>query len=469
VTRRIIAAALLFVVLCCHPVLCGVDSKSAGAANSASAALLPVSPQPVTQESRLEYGFDVRVRTENWNNIQDANGLSDDERHHVRFRTRTWAKLNTGHFDIYLRLANEFRKQTTPEQKLNPDEVFVDSLYLDFKKLPVAGLSLRVGRQELAPKGDGLLFSDPSSCDGSRSFYYNAVDLAYEAKKSKLELLGILDPRQEQFLPLVHNSNKYLNEWDEQAVGVYYTDRNRRLIDIDAYYFYKKEVHDYRPGRERLFQPDRHVQTAGARVVRRMPGRFAGAGEFAYQWGAQHPDRPISAWAATASLKKEFAARWKPYVSGSYVGLSGDDPKTASIEGWDPIFSRYPRWSDLYVYSLLGERGQGYWSNMNVWQAEAGFTPSKRVGFRAALQRLGSWHAAGTPASTFGAGGLRGTNAYFRSDITLAPGVRGHLQYERLLPGSFYSHDAPGYFFRAEIGYEWKGKWGRVGSQERRR
>lgn len=396
------------------------------------------------------------MRTENWNNILDANDAADDERHHVRFRTRTWMRLNTSHVDLYVRLANEFRKQTTPEQRLNLDEVFVDSLYLDFKNLIVPGLSLRVGRQELDPKGDGLIFSDPSSCDGSRSFYYNAVDLAYTKKKSKLELLAILDPRQEQFFPLIHGQKKYLNEWDEQAIGFYYTDRNLKLTDVDAYFFHKKEVHDYRASTNPLFQPDRHVETAGVRVSRRLTRRFTATSEYAYQWGTQHPAREIHAWAVTASLKKEFAARWKPYVSGGLVALSGDDRCTSAMEGWDPIFSRYPKWSDLYLYSLTPERGVGYWSNLRMWQAEAGIAPSKRVSLKATLLKLGSWHSLDLPTSTFGEGRSRGTNLAVRSDLLLAPGVKAHLQYERLIPGDFYRHQAPGYFLRAEISYEWR-------------
>ncbi len=440
--------------------LLSVSAVAVESDSDATTAALPNAPATATAESRLDYGFDVRVRSENWNNIQDQNDASDDERHHVRFRTRTWMKVNTGRVDLYVRLANEFRKQTTPELRLNLDEVFVDSLYLDFKKLPLSGLTLRVGRQELAPKGDGLLFSDASSCDGSRSFYYNALDLTYSRKKSKLELLAILDPRQEQFLPLIHNQSKYLNEWDEQAIGLYYTDRNHKLSDLDAYYFYKKEVHDYRAAVNRSFQPDRHVQTAGIRVLRRLPRSFTMTSELAYQWGAQHPEIRIRGWAATTWIKKEWTARWKPYVLAAFVGLSGDDRKTAGVEGWDPIFSRYPRWSDLYVYSLVPEGGQAYWSNLKMWEAEAGMAPATRVSLKASLIRLGSWQST-VPTSTFGSGTLRGTTVAVRADLLLARGVKAHLQYERLDPGDFYRHDFPGYFMRAEISYEWKRNWGR--------
>ncbi len=38
--------------------------------------------------------------------------------------------------------------------------------------------------------------------------------------------------------------------------------------------------------------------------------------------------------------------------------MSGDDPSTDDNEGWDPLFSRWPKWSELYIYSLATEGGR---------------------------------------------------------------------------------------------------------------
>jgi hypothetical protein len=233
---------------------------------------------------------------------------------------------------------------------------------------------------------------------------------------------------------------------------------------VDAYFFHKKEIHDYRAALNPLFQPDRHVETSGARLVRRLPRGFTASEEAAYQWGAQHPNVTIRGWMTSASLKRQFNAKWKPYVLGGYTAYSGDDPKTADrVEGWDPIFSRYPKWSELYLYSLGPERGLGYWSNMGIWQGEAGFSPAKWVKVRGDVYRLGAWNAPARAGSVFGTGTSRGTDFFLRADFTLRPGVKGHLQYERLLPGDFYSHQAPAYFLRGEISYEFKGGVGKLG------
>jgi len=34
------------------------------------------------------------------------------------------------------------------------------------------------------------------------------------------------------------------------------------------------------------------------------------------------------------------------------------------------LYSRWPKWSELYIYSQVPEKGVAYWTNLNMWQAE---------------------------------------------------------------------------------------------------
>jgi hypothetical protein len=416
----------------------------------------------------FQYGFEERIRTEDWNNASDYSNATDDERHQLRYRTRTWFSLGNDLAEFNARLVNEFKKQTLPNVRLNLDEVFFDSLYIDIKKTPIRGLSVRVGRQDLN-RGEGFILMDGSSGDGSRSMYFNAVDFTYAFKKSKFELIGLLDPRQDRFLPRIHNQGKYLNEWDEQAVGLYYTDRNHKNTDFDAYYFHKKEVNDYRAASNAQYQPDRHIETLGGRIVQRLKPSVTITGDFAYQWGTQHantltvaPASDIRAWGGYGYVKKTFASRMKPYVLGGFVALSGDDPATLDKnEGFDPLFSRWPKWSELYVYSLVPERGVAYWTNTRMFQTETGFTPWKPVTFRATLYVQDAFHAfTQGKASMFSNGTHRGENVQLRMDYTLTPSLKGHILYESYIPGSFYTQPSHSGFFRAEIMYTFKDKIG---------
>jgi hypothetical protein len=445
--------------------------QAAPASSATASTTTPAAPSAQAVTPLFQYGFDERVRVEHWNNPYDFSSTKDDERLQYRFRTRMWFQvpLGTPDAEIYVRVANEFKRQTVPDIKFNNDEVFFDNLYLNLKKTFIPGLSLRVGRQDIQ-RGEGLIISDASAVDGSRSNYFNAAVFAYSWKKSKVELMGILDPRQDRFLPIGHNQHKYLNEWNEQAVGLYYTGRDAKKTDVDAYYFYKKEVGDYRAATNVQFMPDRYIHTLGARAVQRLDHELSVTGELAGQWGAQHanvvtgaPKADIRAWAGYAYVKKGLNTKRKAYVLGGYRVMSGDDPATAgTVEGWDPVFGRYPKYSDLYMYSMTSEKGIAYWTNMGMWQAEAGITPIKPLSLRATFYSDSAFHPY-TKGSTsiFSTGTHRGENMVLRADYTLNKNVSGHIQYDKFLPGDFYVNNAAtAHFFRAEILYSFKGAVG---------
>ena len=474
------ALLFLFLILACAffavSALAEEEDRKTQATRAPAGAAAPAATQPAASPDTrppiplLQYGFEERIRTEDWNNIIDYSGRSDDELHQIRFRTRLWVQvpLASPDIDFYLKLNGEFKKVTVPDTRLNMDEVVFESLYLDFKKTFIPGVSLRVGRQDLM-RGEGFILFDGSSGDGSRTAYFNAVDLAYSRKQSKLELIGILDPRQDRFLPVIHRQSSNLNEWDELAVGLYYTDRNHPKTDVDAYYFYKKEINDHRAPTDAQYQSDRHISTLGARVVRRLPEGFSLTGEFAAQWGRQRPNPALSmpaadirAWGGYLYAKKQFASKWKPYLLGGWWGLSGDDPSTTGrIEGFDPIFSRWPKWSELYIYSLVPERGVAYWTNQKMLQAEAGFAPWKPVALRATFYYQDAFqpYTLGS-LKTFGTGTRRGQNIQLRMDYSLNKNLKGHVLWERFDPGDFYRVQNGGFFFRAEIMYAFKGSIG---------
>ena len=229
---------------------------------------------PISGESKIQFGFEQRVRNEDWNNIFDFSGKSNDEREQIRYRTMFWATVPLGPNLDFVAGINQESNQKLGQPNVF-DEIVFDRLYLDFKKLFVKGLSLRVGRQNLG-EGEGFILFEGTPGDGSRSIYFNALNLSYTRKKSKLELLGILDPSRERFLPSINNQHKPLQDWDDQALGVYYTDKNLARTSFEGYYFYKKEVHDRLAALGSVIQPDRHVSTLGGRVVEQIAPRVTG-------------------------------------------------------------------------------------------------------------------------------------------------------------------------------------------------
>lgn len=426
-----------------------------------------------TEPPLVTVGWDQRWRNEEWNNIFDYRDAADDERAQNTFRQRLWAQAPLLHHTsvFYLRVLNQFTKQTkngseTPAQlKLNSGEWIFDNLYLNFQKLPVKNLALTVGRQDLT-FGEGFLVADGSAGDGPRTNYFNAVDFIYTHQKSTLDVIGILDPRQDRFLPQLHSQHTNLNEWDEQAIALYYRDRNVKGFDWDAYYFLKKEFRDYRAASNPLFQPDRHVNTLGTRVVKQLPQHISLTSEFAYQWGAQHanptlnrPAENIRAWGGHVYVKKQFDRKLNPYLLAGYWALSGDDGKTThTYEGFDPLFSRTPKYSGGYIWSLQAEKGAAYWSNIKMPQLEVGFTPVTPLTIKAVVFFMSAFHPCTTceNPTLFGLGTYRATMQHLVASYKFSDKLAGEFRYEKYDPGSFYATHSKGQYFRFDFNYSWK-------------
>ncbi len=406
----------------------------------------------------FEYGFEQRVRNEDWNNLFDFNNTLDDQRVQVRYRTRLWMKAPVSkNVDFSVGLNQETNEIVTPDRPFKFDEVIFETAYLDVKKLFIKGLTLRVGRQNLN-KGEGFLIFEGTPGDGSRSIYFNAAVLGYTVKKSKLELIGISDPRTDRYLPRIHDRSKALQDWNEQALGTYYTDNNLKNTAVEAYYFYKKETGDLRPVSNPQYQGDRHLSTAGGRVVQKLKNGFSLTGELALEWGAQHPNYTVSARGGYAYLKKAFGPGGRSYLLGGYIGMSGDDPATTNkIEGWDPLFARWPKYSEMLIYSQFREKGPSYWTNTDMWQAEWGYSPVKPVNVRLTYYQVTAGHPFPGSAVTFGKGTSRGGMPQIRVDYTANSHWKGHVLYEYLAPGSFYSVASPSYFLRFEAIYTYTG------------
>jgi len=411
--------------------------------------------QPPATEAppTFEFGFEQRVRNEDWNNITDFSDKSNDEREQIRYRTRGWISVPLSSDVSFFVGADQETNQKLGQPNNHFDEVAFETAYIDIKRLFVKGLSLRVGRQNLM-RGEGFILMDGTPGDGSRSLYDNAVDLAYSAKKSKLELIGILNPKYDRMLPRINDQHKLLQEYDSSSLGAYYTDNNHKRVGFESYYLYTKEVHDYRAPTNPAFQPDKHVSTAGGRAVIQMAPGWTATTEFAGQWGAEHPDIVVRGWGGYGYVKRQFTHRWKPYVLGGWWGLSGDDPKSKGrVEGWDPLYSRWPKWSELYIYSQVPEKGVAYWTNLSMWQAETGITPFKKLTARLTYYHMGAFQPYAGSAKTFSSGLDRGDNIQTRFDYVHNKNWKADIEMERQSPGNFYSVHNAGYYLQFQISY----------------
>jgi hypothetical protein len=413
----------------------------------------PLPAQDKTEPDRFTIGFEERVRSDDWNNALDMSDKANDQRDQLRERTRLWVNIPAGSGVNFFGGINE---ETTHRVGAVSrfDEVFFDQAYVDFRKLFVKGLEVKLGRFDLF-KGEGFVLCDGTPGDGPRSNYFNGADVTYTAGKQSVDLFGALDPARERFLPTFHDQRRLLQNWDEQAVGAYYTNSMNGYTPFEVYYILKKEIHDVLPVSNPQFQPDRHVSTLGGRVVRSLGPRTTWATEYARQWGAQHGGVIISGWGGYSYVKHTFNRARKPYVKAGYWAMSGDDPKTPNrIEGWDPLFSQYPKWSDMYVYTLSKEISIAYWSNLRMSQAEAGFSPFRKTTLAFIWYHMDSFHPFARTGTMFGPGTARGENLQTRFEYAPSPSWRAYIHYETHHPGDYYAANrAPAYEVQAQVTY----------------
>jgi hypothetical protein len=405
--------------------------------------------EPAPPGTTLELGLEERIRSENLDNATDFDASAADARHHWRFRTRGWAKLGLGeNTGFAIGLNNESRKTTTPPVALTLDETVIETLYLEHRF--AHGIWARAGRQNLS-RGDGFILMDGGPLEGSRTAYFNAVDLAWTRGPRKLDLLLVSDPDRDQYLPPIHDQHRALIEWDERAIGLYGTDASLDRTTFDAYWFFKTETDDTRPPSSAARQGDRRFHTVGGRLTRDLASDWSFVLEVAGQWGT-HADGDVRAGAGQALARRAFPRlAGRPSLTLGWVALSGDDPGTVAQEGWDPPFSRYPKWSEMYIYTLGGERGPAYWTNLSMGLAELRMTPAKAVETRLSYQRLDAFHSFPGRPAVYANGTHRGDLFVARADLGLGEHWRGHALGEWFEPDDFYTGSEAGWFFRVEV------------------
>ncbi len=416
-------------------------------------------------EALLEFGIEERVRLEDFDNTGEFSSAIEDVQRRLRFRTKIWTRWTpNSSVEFYFRLGNEFKRTIEPALKWKcsaPDEGFIDNAYIDFKKLFVPGMSLKIGRQDLT-KGEGFLLTDYTAGDGSRSTYMNGFDLAYSIRKSTLHLLGIAATKKDHFLPRINDSARATNDNDSSLLGLYFETKARRNTDIDAYWLYVSEVRDYREATVAAFMPDRHLSTIGTRLSHNLSKSLNVTGEFAYQAGRQHanlarlmPTASVRAWGGYGYIRKNFERSWNPSVQvGEYL-YSGDQDETDDrATGFDPLFGKWPARSELLSYGMMKEKGYGYFSNMRITHLQFGFSPLKQIKNTISYERVDAFHSneASNP-QVFGSGTHRGDLFVVKSEVTLNQNWKGHFQYETMLPGNFYLGHDNAHFLRVEFMY----------------
>jgi hypothetical protein len=266
-------------------------------------------------------------------------------------------------------------------------------------------------------------------------------------------------PKTENILPVLNGTDidasyqgdgSYtLIEQSEIGSGFYYTGIFDKL-NLQAYYLRK----DYVDPDTKLLQVKSGINSIGSRANYLFSPMLSGTAEGAYQFG-RNGNSNHSSYGGYAYLdfspKQECNFIPKTITIGT-IYLSGDDPKTTDNEGWDPIFSRWPKWSESYIYTQIKEFGGkvGMWSNLASLYATLKFNLDEQFNFSFDYHHLTAPQAA--PAGSFpgGTGSTRGDLFIAKLLFDVNKNVSGHILIEHFIPGNYYFKGANSY------------NWGRI-------
>lgn len=413
--------------------------------------LCHIKAQETEKDSKFKLSFSERVRL---TTIDKAITLDKDKDvlTFTRWRTYLGAEYTPNtHLGMKLELGNEARIWMSPSsRKTTLDEIFVNQLYINYQNVANLPLDIRLGRQNIM-LDEGFICIDGNPLVGSRSNYFNALKTVCRFNdRNKLTAFFTYNTRKEEFLPILHEKDPYLplEEQTNSGLGVHHHAKIKQL-DWSTYYFYKNYL-------KYDALPEAHTHTVGTRLSLPFLNGFSFTTEFAYQLGkVDRFNRQSYGGYSRLDYKLGGSVPLLDCISAGAFYLSGDDPKTEKIEGWDPLWSRWPKWSESYVYTLIAEnKGKaGYWSNINAINLGFGATLASNVKFNADYLHLSAPQPNET-AFCSGGGKTRGNLFIMKLSYQIHKNWTGHFLFEHFTPGNFYFNGADPYnWARFELKY----------------
>jgi hypothetical protein len=378
-------------------------------------------------EDYLQPSLDLRIRQERLVEVfQFDPELSD--RDWLRIRTRAGLSLGREGSRFELRLCNEFRRFMTPDTDLELDELIVDRLLWSWRseETPVF---FSVGRQDIIWPG-GFIMLEGHPLDGSRSMYQNAMRAGYEAEGSLLELTGIFNPKRDPMV-LAGDQNRPLADADESALAL----RWLRGENLQLAFIWKQETD---PDRLRA---DLEAWTLDFRFEDPTPNIDA-------SWELALQRQRDLGWALAAQAR--FGGMVVPGRMSLHGGGFFHSGETENLRAFRSPWGRWPKWSELYLYSLVPEGGPANWANVAGSTIESWLELGERSRMRLAATALYA------PAPDWES---RGVLLKAELRFHLMPELSGHLLWEGLETGPF--HAEPGgasfhHFLRWQVNLELK-------------
>jgi hypothetical protein len=402
-----------------------------------------------SEEPRLKFAFSERLRLETWDNTIGFDSSLADENTYTRTRTSLtteWKALDT--LLLVCKITNEFRYYFAPDDReFTINEFFFDQLYV--KAINPFGLtgSLTVGRQDIR-FGEGFVVMDGGPLDGSRSAYFNGIKLDYQVcPQNILSMFYVYQSPTDRMLPKINGQEQKMIEQPEEGYALFFSGSIGNL-KYEPYYIHKN-IYETSTLKE-----ESSIETLGLRALVPLSRGLEFTVEAASQWGTKgDTDRKALGGYFHLDYKTGGSFPLPELITLGGIYLTGDDPNTSEWEAWDPLFSRWPKWSESLIYAFIKESKVAYWSNFKSVYASLRIPLWVDSNLNLTYHFLGADEPAPT-GSVFpgGAGTDRGNLFIARLNFKILPELSGHIVWEHLTPGDFYSSGADSYnWFRTEL------------------
>ncbi len=383
------------------------------------AAMLLAGAPSQAEENSVEFTplFDLRVRQESLDGVLYF--APEPHRNWVRFRTRLGIKAEIGAHDFTFRLGNEHRRIFIPESsEFDWDEIIIDQAFWSWK--PDEETQLTIGRQNII-WDDGFLVLEGRYLDGSRSINMDGVRLRLPVGEEEFDIFAVHNLKYDS-LVLVGDQHRALRDADETGVGAKITYRGHRLAAIWK--------NDNDPDN---LLPELNTYTLSARF------NWDGG----HQWkhmlevaGQYQSGLPADSYDDESGYALAVQGKSKGHLYGPLDADAGFFFYSGERDGLKPFRSpwgRWPQWSDLYIYTLIGEGGDGRvhvatWENIAAPRINLHYQINESLKARWGLAYL----LAPTPDWD-----SRGLLMQTELKFDLLEGVNGHLLWEMLDPGNF--------------------------------
>jgi len=441
----------------------------------------------------FSWGADLRLRQIYQENNEDLmtddtplvfpGGNNDDNRHYLSVRTRLWAKVGPLPFSqvaeleapnglsAYVRMTNEayvwFQQEGRPPndphdhffRKGNWNEIVFDNLWVEWQRILALPVSMRVGRQDLM-YGRGWVILDGTPYDTSRTIYFDAIKttLHFDEAKASLDFVVFDNKGYQTRLAPINEQDARTSDYDERGLWLYLQKNYMKNHDIHAYYIYKDGDQTDTRGNRLNPVPDPRPQVGlrGGHVIHTIGGLVSGSfpdiadavvpdyyAEAGFQWGREGSVRRRG-----FGFNSELGCAlpgviWKPRVHAGFEFLSGDDPTTNKYEGWDPVFGRWARWSEIFAYRCDAESAPALMTNVQRYNAGVSISPTEKLKIGADFNHLRTDEEIFAGVRPEFAGGNSRGNLYSGTvSYDFNKYVSANVLLEYFTPGRYYASSA---------------------------